>query len=87
MLRLFFWISWLLLNILERSLLELHQNAILSNKVKVFHNDLKMFGQSGDVQIRLDSDPMAFCFMIFIYITGFELEYLHNFPTSFGFML
>ena len=70
--------------ILERNLLELHENSILWNKVKVFHNDLKTFGRSADAQIRLDSDPMAFCFMSSIYFTDSELEYLHNFPTSSG---
>jgi hypothetical protein len=69
---------------LDRSLLELHQKSILWNKVKVFHNDLKTFGQSVEAQKRLDADPMAFCFMSFIYFTETELEYLHSFPTSSG---
>ena len=71
-------------SVLDRSFLELHQKSILWNKVKVFHNDLMTYGQSADAQKRLDSDPMAFCFMSSIYFTESELEYLHNFPTSTG---
>lgn len=69
---------------LDRSLLELHQKSILLNKVKVFHNDLKTFGQSAEAQKRLDADPMAFCFMSSVYFTEIELEYLYSFPTSSG---
>ena len=68
----------------DRSLSELHRNSIVWNKVRVFHYDLMTFGQSTDAQKRLDSDPMAFCFMSSIYFTESKLKYLHNFPTSSG---
>jgi hypothetical protein len=69
---------------LDKYLLDLHHNNILWKKVKVFHNDLLTFGQSAVAQKRLETDPMAFCFMSFIYFNESELEYLLNFPTSSG---
>jgi hypothetical protein len=68
----------------DKCLMDLHHNNILWNKVKVFHYDLQTFGQNIDAQRRLESDPMAFCFMSSIYFTESELEYLLNFPTSSG---
>ena len=70
--------------LLDNRLLELHQNAKLWNKLKLFHNDLMSFGQNFDAQKRLESDPMAFCFMSSVYFTESETEYLLTFPTACG---
>ena len=67
-----------------KRLLELHQNVNLWNKLKLFHKDLKSFGQNFAAQKRLESDPMAFCFMSKVYFTESETEYLLGFPTTCG---
>ena len=70
--------------LLEKSLVELHQHTTLWNKLKLYHLDLMSFNQNSDSQKRLESEPMAFCFMSSIYFTESELAYLLNFPTVSG---
>lgn len=70
--------------LLRMRLLELQEKSELWNKLKLFHSDLMSFGQNLDARLRLESDPMAFCFMSTAYFTESEIEYLLSFPTACG---
>ena len=67
----------------EQSLRDVHADAKLWSKIKIFTADLLRMSNSGDAAERLTSQAAPF-YLSSVYFTADEVSFLLSFPTAWG---
>ncbi|KAJ3009871.1 hypothetical protein HKX48_007718, partial [Thoreauomyces humboldtii] len=65
----------------------LQQNSCFYHRLKIFVNDLLIFGKDLEAQERLEFEPVATLYVSSVYFTAQEIIYLLKFPSGTGLTL